>query len=317
MKNFVILFLSFAFFSFADYRKPNFSGSFYPDSKENLKSMIENFFKNVKYSEKIEKDKLIGIICPHAGYIYSGPVAAYSFKLLENTDIKTVILIGRSHHEYFKGAIIDNRDGWETPFGKVEIDKEIFEKLYKNKNFSVNRALLDYEHSLEVQVPFLQFVLKNFKIFPVLLGEPSEENISKIADSLYDVLKNKKNWIIVASTDLSHYYPYQTAKEKDKLLLETLKSKNLNLIYSYLSKRKVEMCGDAAVLTLFKIAEKYPDYEVIVLNYANSGDTTGDKDRVVGYGAVAILKKDKKGGNMLTENQKKSLLKIARETLEN
>jgi AmmeMemoRadiSam system protein B/AmmeMemoRadiSam system protein A len=317
MKKFLTLFLLSSLFCFSDYRKPSFSGSFYPSGKEELKSIIDKFLKNVNYKEKIEKEKIIGVIAPHAGYIYSGSIAAYSFKLLEGLDIKTVIIIGRSHNEFFKGGIIDDREGWETPLGKVEIDKEIFEKLYKKKNFSVNKVLLDYEHSLEVELPFLQVVLKNFKIFPVLLGDSSKENIEKIADDIYDVLKNRKNWIIVASTDLSHYYPYETAREKDLLLLETLKTKNLNLISSYLKNRKIEMCGDAAVFTLLKISEKFPDYEVKILNYANSGDTSGDKSRVVGYGAVAILKKDKKGGDMLTENQKKLLLKIARETLQN
>jgi len=317
MKKILILFLLFYIFCFSDYRKPSFSGSFYPSDKEELKSIIDKFLKNVNYKEKVEKEKIIGIIAPHAGYIYSGAVAAYSFKLLQGLDIKTVILIGRSHNSYFKGGIIDNRDGWETPLGKVEIDKEIFEKLYKKKNFSVNKTLLDYEHSLEVEVPFLQVVLKNFKIFPILLGDSSKENIEKIADDIFEVLKNRKNWVIVSSTDLSHYYPYEIAKQKDLLLLETLKTKNLNLLSSYLKNKKIEMCADAAVLTLLKIAEKFPDYEVKILNYANSGDTSTDKSRVVGYGAVAILKKDRKGGNMLTENQKKLLLKIARETLEN
>lgn len=316
MKRLIIIFLFNCLFLSADYRKPNFANSFYPGNKEHLKSMIENFLKNVSYKEEIEKEKIIGVISPHAGYIYSGSVAAYSFKLFQGMDIKTVILIGKSHHGYFKGGIIDNRDGWETPLGKVEIDKEIFENLYKKKIFSVNRTYLDYEHSLEVEIPFLQVILKNFKIFPILLGDSSKENVEAVANEIYDVLKNRRDWIIVVSTDLSHYYPYQEAKQKDMLLLETLKTKNLNLIYKYLENRKIEMCGDAGVLVLLKIAEKYPDYQVKVLYYANSGDTSGEKNRVVGYGSAVILKEEKKGGNMLTEKQKKILLKIARETLE-
>lgn len=316
MKKFFIIFLiSLSVFS-EEYRKSAFSGSFYPSKKEDLKIMLDGFFKNVIYKEEIDKDKIIGVISPHAGYIYSGKIAAYSFKLLEGIDVKTVFLIGKSHHSFFKGAIIDDRDGWETPFGKVEIDKEIFKLLYRKKNFSVNKSLLDFEHSLEVQVPFLQYILKDFKIFPILLGDSSEENLNEIADDLFEILKDRKKWIIVASTDLSHYYPYEEAKKKDILLLETLKSKNLNLLYSYLSKGKVEMCGDAPVITLLKIAEKFKNYDVKILNYANSGDTSGEKNRVVGYGSVVILKGDKKGGNMLNENQKKLLLKIARETLE-
>ncbi|MCX7917871.1 MAG: AmmeMemoRadiSam system protein B [bacterium] len=316
MKKFLI-FLLFVFSIFSqEYRKPTYSGSFYPSKREELKIQLDNFFKNVNYTEKIDNEKILGIIVPHAGYIYSGQVAAYSFKLLENLNVKTVILIGRSHKAYFKGAIIDDRNGWETPLGKVEIEKDIFEYLYKKKNFIVNKTILDYEHSIEVEIPFLQYILKNFKIFPILLGDSSKENIMSIANDLYEVLKNRKSWVIVVSTDLSHYNPYEIAKQKDGLLLETLKSKNINLIYSYLSKRKIEMCGDAGVFTLLKIAEKFSDYEVKVLNYANSGDTGGDRNSVVGYASIVILKKDKKGGDMLTEQQKKLLLKIARETLE-
>ncbi|MFN4228080.1 MAG: AmmeMemoRadiSam system protein B [Candidatus Ratteibacteria bacterium] len=316
-KIFFLLFLFSSLIFSQQYRKSAFSGSFYPSKKEELKSLLDKFFKNVNYKEKIEKEKIIGVIAPHAGYIYSGQVAAYSFKLLEGMNIKTVILIGRSHHSYFKGAIIDDRDGWETPFGKVEIDKDIFEKLYKKKNFSVNKTLIDYEHSLEVEIPFLQYVLKNFKIFPILVGDASKENTDSIANDLYDVIKERKDWIIVVSTDLSHYYPYDLAKQKDLLLLETLKSKNINLIYSYLSAKKIEMCGDAALFILLKIAEKYPDYEIKILNYANSGDTSGKKSEVVGYGSAVLLRKERKGGNMLTKEQKIFLLKIARETLEN
>ncbi|MCM8785674.1 MAG: AmmeMemoRadiSam system protein B [Candidatus Omnitrophica bacterium] len=316
-KMFILLYLFSSLIFSQQYRKPAYSGSFYPSKKEELKNQIDSFFKNVNYKEKIEKEKIIGVIAPHAGYIYSGQVASYSFKLLEGMNIKTVILIGRSHHSYFKGAIIDDRDGWETPFGKVEIDKDIFEKLYKKKNFSVNKILMDYEHSLEVEIPFLQYTLKNFKIFPILVGDPSKENTDLITNDLYNVIKERNDWIIVVSTDLSHYYPYELAKQKDLLLLETLKSKNINLIYSYLSAKKIEMCGDSALFILLKIAEKYPDYEVKILNYANSGDTSGEKSKVVGYGSAVVLRKEKKGGNMLTKEQKILLLKIARETLEN
>ncbi|MCM8819144.1 MAG: AmmeMemoRadiSam system protein B, partial [Candidatus Omnitrophica bacterium] len=226
MKRFVFIFLLIVSILHPDSRKPIFSGSFYPSDINELKQILDKFFKNVNYKEKIEKDKVIGIISPHAGYIYSGQVAAYSYKFLENSSVNTVILIGRSHRAYFKGAIIDDREEWETPLGKIEIDKEIFEKLYRNKNFFINKVLFDYEHSLEVQIPFLQYILKNFKIFPILLGDSSKENIDEIADALYDVLKNKKNWLIVASTDLSHYYPYDTARKKDLLLLEILKTKD-------------------------------------------------------------------------------------------
>lgn len=318
MKRILLFFIFVSFLSFSeDIRKPSFAGSFYPENPASLSKMIDNFLKNVK-EEKIDKSKIIGVIAPHAGYIYSGQTAAYSFKLFQGMKNKTFIILGRSHHAYFKDAIIEDRDFWQTPLGKVEIDKSLFEEFYKLNQFHVNHTLLDVEHALEVEVPFLQKVSKNFKIFPILLGDIDMENVNNIADGIYKVVKKRKNLIFVVSSDLSHYYSESIAEKKDHLLFKYLKTKNIYLIYRKLKERKeVEACGDAAILTMLKIAEKMGNYEVKILHYSTSAKKTGNKKNVVGYGAIVILKdKRKKEGKVLSREQKEKLLKIARQTLE-
>ena len=319
MKKFILFFVLIPFLIFSEnIRKPNFAGSFYPENTDSLSKMINDFLKNVDNKKiKVEKDKIIGIIAPHAGYVYSGQVAAYSFKTLEGMTNKTFIIIGRSHHAYFKEVIIEDRDFWQTPLGKVEIDKSLFEELYAQKQFHINHKLLDIDHAIEVEIPFLQKVCKNFKIFPILLGDLDNENINKISSIIYNVIKKRNDIIFVVSSDLSHYYPENIAEEKDNLLFKYLKTKDINLIYNKLKERKeVEACGDAAILLLMKIAEKIGPYKVDVLNHSNSGKITGEKKSVVGYGSIIILKSEKKEENMLTKEQKEKLLKIVRETLE-
>ena len=317
MKKLIFLLLLFSCFSFSEtIRKPFFAGSFYPADKKVLSKMIDGFLKNVK-EESIDKNKIIGVIAPHAGYIYSGQTAAYSFKLLEGVKNKTFIILGRSHHAYFKGGIIDDRDAWFTPFGEIEIDKDLFKKFYKEKNFHINHTLLDVEHAIEVEIPFLQKVCNDFKIFPILLGDINIQNVNSIAHTIYKIVRNRKDIIFIVSSDLSHYYSETIAEKKDHLFFKYLKTKNIPLIYRKLKERKeIEACGDAAIIVMLKVAEKIGSYQIKVLNYSTSAKTTGNKKNVVGYGAIVVLKGEKKEEGMLTEKQKRKLLKIARETLE-
>ena len=327
MRRKFLIFLLLPFFIFSkDIRKAKFAGSFYPGKKSSLSKMIDKFFSQIPEIE-IDGD-IFGIIVPHAGYIYSGKTASYAFKAIKGKKYSTVIIIGKSHHAVFKGAIIDKRDFWETPLGKVRIDKKIFNKLSKDKNFHSKKIIaytigglgnvdvkkiLDIEHSIEVEVPFLQKSLKNFKIFPVLTGDGSEENVKKIADSLYKVIEGRKDILIVASTDLSHYHPLNIAEKKDKLLLKLIEEKKFSLLRKKYKDKEVEMCGDAPVFILIEIAKKFSPFNVKVLNYSTSCNYSGNKEKVVGYGAVVFFKKERK---MLTRQQKKLLLEIARKTLE-
>jgi len=219
-------------------RKESVKGMFYPAQKKELSSMIEEFLKQVKPGE-VKKD-IVGAIVPHAGYIYSGPVAAYVYKAIQGKKFDTVILIGPSHHVGFKGCAVDINDYWNTPFGEVALDKDLIKKFindYWNTPFGevaldkdLIKKLVDgkkvffdesphlKEHSLEVQIPFLQGVLKgDFKIVPIIMGQDSDSwvYLSEKLKNILEEIKNKKI-LIIASTDLSHYYPYDVAVKKDK-----------------------------------------------------------------------------------------------------
>lgn len=253
-------------------RKAVVAGYFYPSEPKQLKETINNFLN--KATEIEISGDLKGLIVPHAGYIYSGSVAAVGYKLLKNFNKKKVILIGPSHFLPFIGASVSTADFWETPIGKVKV-----QKIKTDFFIDLPQAHLK-EHSLEVQLPFLQLVLKDFNIIPIVLGEVDPKDI---ADALIPLLD--KDTVIIASSDLSHYHPYNIAKKLDELankFIPKLDIKNVEM--------KVEACGKTAILTLMNMAKKMK-WVGKKLYYCNSGDVTGDKGQVVGYGCYAFYGK--------------------------
>jgi len=298
-------------------RKPQFSGSFYPARPEELLRQVKGFLGQAP--EVSLQGELFGLVVPHAGYIYSGPTAALAYRVLQGKPVSTVILLGRSHRARFSGAIIDDRKAWETPLGQVQLDAELFSILYQQPHFHVNRFWLDQEHGLEVQLPFLQIVAGKAKIFPVLLGEASEENLKAIVSSLAGLRQRRKDIVFVASSDMSHYHPLKEAEKIDRCCLNLLERKDLKGLREALEKGQVELCGDAAVLTLCMLAREQKSWQVKVLGYDTSAAASGDRTRVVGYGALALtvstMRATPGGKNMLNEQQRKKLLQLARETI--
>ncbi|MCM8769334.1 MAG: AmmeMemoRadiSam system protein B [Candidatus Omnitrophica bacterium] len=267
---------------------------------------------------RLLKNHFQGLLVPHAGYQYSGRIAALAYRLLKGKKVDTVVLLGRSHQARFKGAIIDDRQFWQTPLGKVELDAELFGYLYKDDHFHVNQFLLDNEHSLEVQVPFIQMVASQAKIFPLLLGEASEDNLQKVVLALKTVMRKRPNMIFVASSDMSHYHSLDKAEEIDRHCLKLLEKKDFSGLKEALETRRVELCGDAAVLTLLSLARGQKSWAIKCLGYSTSAESTRDRSRVVGYGALVItIGENKKEGeeSMFNQEQKRTLLKIARETI--
>ncbi len=200
-------------------RKPAVAGSFYPASPKELSSTVDSFLKGVPATAV--RSPVIALIVPHAGYVYSGRTAAYAYGLVRDGRYSTVIILGKSHQAAFKGGFVDDRKYWETPLGRVAVDSALFEKLYRQDAFHVNKFLLDREHSLEVQVPFLQKTLHNFRIFPILLGDSSDSNLDPVAEGIYEAIKGRKDVLLIASTDLSHYYSLKTAEGKDQATIVT------------------------------------------------------------------------------------------------
>lgn len=305
----------------ATVRMPQFAGSFYQSDVSQLKSQVSNFLKQQpRYKLSLP---LVGLIVPHAGYIYSGKTAGFAYALIKDKKIDTVFLVGRSHRTRFLGIITDDRDFWATPLGNVAIDKKLVSDLVVKPGFRVDYDIMDKEHSLEVQVPFLQCAIKgDFKIVPILVGCENKEELDLYAKYIAPFVGKQKNSILVLSTDLSHYHSDDIARKMDEKAISTIESGKFTRILEAASKGEFELCGVSAVYLGLKILSEITPIEIRFLNYSNSGDTTLDKSSVVGYVSMAIFAKEKKSlqkkeKDMLSKTQRQLLLKIARETLEN
>ena len=306
-------------------RQPVVDGQFYPADKEELTQMISQFL------EKVELPKTEGevraLIVPHAGYVFSGGVAAYGFKAVQGQDIKTVILIGSSHHQYLAGAVIDSFDVWQTPLGQIDLDTDLRDILVKeNSLFEVDSIPHQPEHSLEVEVPFLQSVLKDFKILPILVSQLSKDDLEKISQTLAKHIDEQT--LIVASSDMSHYPAYEQANQADKKVIEAILTGqvvNLQETINQIEKENIAnldtcLCGQGAVEVVIKVAQEIKVSEIKLLKYANSGDVViGDKSQVVGYSAIAFSWPSPTKVSLVLEfnpEQKTKLLEIAKTSLE-
>jgi len=339
---FIIYFLFFTTFGGCsshsqEIRKPAVSGEFYPADKKSLKEMIDGLLAKTEGEEKnAGGTQIIALIVPHAGYIYSGGVAACAYKLLKGKKIKTVILIGPSHYAAFEGVSVYPEGWWETPLGRVPIDKDAADFLMKKCEFVKSFfPAHQKEHSLEVQLPFLQTVLKDFKIVPLVIGNLYFDRIEVLAQAIVSIVKSRSSPVlVVASSDMSHYHSYGKACLMDGMAIKDIEELDAYKLWNDINKGLCELCGSGPVMTVLEVAKKL-NANLKVLKYANSGDVTGDRDRVVGYTSVVFYlgEKDnsslsnttgteqtlvlqKKGAPMLNKLQQEKLLKIARQTLE-
>ena len=261
-------------------RKPAVVNQFYPGNAQMLKQSIMEYLEKAKTTPLPDGARLKAIISPHAGYIYSGWTAAYAYKLLKKLDQEVtwkVLLLGPSHHVPFYGAAAPEEDKWETPLGLVDV-KDVRTKLKESEEIIDVPEANSYEHSLEVQVPFLQMVLKKFVLYPLVLGSFKP---SLLAKELVDFVQ-QKDVIIVASSDLSHFLKYSEAKRVD---MET-SSAICDLDIMRMSEIG-DACGKAGILTVMNLAKEL-GWKCEMLNYKNSGDTVGDMSSVVGYGAYVF-----------------------------
>jgi len=301
-------------------RKPAVAGLFYPENPDTLSYTIERYFNDVP--EKDIKGEILGIISPHAGYTYSGSVAAHAYKLLHGRSYDILVIIAPSHRVHFSGVSIYNQGGYETPLGIVPVDIEIANRLIAESSIIsyVKEAHIE-EHSLEVQLPFLQKVLKDFMLIPLVMGEQNYKVCQELSKILVDKLSDKKV-LFVASSDLSHYYPYKRACELDRLIVNRIEAFDYKGLSEDLDKGICEACGGGPMVAVMKTVKKLGADKSIVLKYANSGDTGGNKDGVVGYlSAVFISSKSnptRKGGIDLglTKEEKRILHQIAKEAIE-
>jgi AmmeMemoRadiSam system protein B/AmmeMemoRadiSam system protein A len=315
MKKTVAFMLVLCTLCFAQSREAKFAGSFYPADAGELNSFVSSCIS----SAPARKDaaSVLGIIVPHAGYQYSGRIAAYAYSLLKGRKNPVVFLIGTSHHARFSGALTDDRKQWKTPLGTVPVEMSIVKELLRSPCFRTDARILDVEHALEVQLPFLQKVLGTFRIVPILVGTDESASLKDVASVITGIAKKETSSVFVISTDLSHYYSLSTAQKKDGMLLDLLVNGRISDIEDEMHKGNVEMCGSGGVFLGMEILRALGGTKVRLLRYGTSFDATGDSSRVVGYAAVGIFRDSaEKGVHMLNEKQRKALLKLARESIE-
>jgi len=265
------------------------SGMFYPANPEVLRRDIERYLENAVF-DAIEGN-VTGMISPHAGYTYSGPVAAYGYKSLLGKAYDTVIVIAPSHRMHFEGVAIQDKGGYRTPLGMVDIDEDISEEILKSSAVNMNLKAHTGEHSLEVQIPFLQVVLKSFMLVPLVMGTQDLSICEDLSRCLLEaVQKSGKQCLIIGSSDLSHYYPYEKAVNIDNIIVEHLERFDIKGLEEDFNRSKCEACGFGTMITTMMVAEKFGATGSRVLKYANSGDVSGDRSGVVGYVSAVFYK---------------------------
>ncbi|MBU4304295.1 MAG: AmmeMemoRadiSam system protein B [Candidatus Omnitrophica bacterium] len=313
--------------SFADnlpLKKENVSGYFYPSSEPQLAEMIDKFLSRADAGEI--NGRIKGIISPHAGYIYSGPVAAYAYKAIDRKEYKTVVIIGTSHHYRLRNIALYKEGSFQTPLGRVPVDAAFAAALAAaGPNIVPINSAFEKEHSVEVQIPFLQRTLSGFSIVPVIIGNDSLPLCEELAAALKKVICSRDDVLIIASSDMSHYYEEKAANEMDAKALTMIKKNEPYKLFYACTARKTELCGFGAVVTLMITMKNLGAADVSILRYATSAAAPdADKDHVVGYTSVVFsapespvhnLKIEKRREDMLTQEQKQKLLNVARASI--
>ena len=277
----------------SDVRRPAVAGQFYPANPRVLRKTIEACFLHdigPKKLPPVEGSKIIGLVCPHAGYIYSGPVAAHSYLALSAiASYNLIIIIGPNHYGIGSGVAVPAAKIWQTPLGEVPIAKDVAEDLVETSGIiDIDDISHIQEHSIEVQVPFLQFIFsKPFKILPVSMLLQDKKTAIEVGEAVADISMKWRSFII-ASSDLTHYEPHDIASKKDRQLVEAIENLDVDAHYETLRKLDLTACGYgpiAAVMTASKILGATNGK---LLQYATSGDTGGSRDAVVGYAAMSF-----------------------------
>ena len=302
-------------------RQPAVAGMFYPASPEELAEQIDTYLSNA--TPPSIPGEVVALVSPHAGYIYSGQVAAYGYKTVQGRSYDLVVVLSPSHRAYFKGASVYAAGNYLTPLGVAEVDREACAALMaRDSIIQFHPQVHEQEHALEVQVPFLQRVLNRFKLLPIVMGSQDYHTCERLKDAVLPILKGKEV-LIVASSDLSHYHPDGEARRLDARVAEALERFDAKELYEVLNSGKAEACGGGPMITAMLTASALGARHAKVLTYTNSGDITGDRQAVVGYLSAVFYKRDegasgkKVGVDLgLTEEEKQILHTIARDAIE-
>lgn len=295
-------------------RRPAFAGAFYDEDKAALAARIDAYLNAVKDLPAISAE-VRALICPHAGYIYSGQTAAYAYKLVQGRPYETVIVIGTSHQFPLDGCSIYLKGGFETPLGVVSVDEELAARIARASGFSYVAEAHAKEHSVEVQVPFIQRALPGAKIVPIVVGYPTRRNVHSLADGIAEAVGNKKV-LIVASTDLSHFLSKADANSVDAKTISLVQNINADTLITKCASGENIMCGGGGVAAVLIALKKAGQPRVEVLRYSDSSESSGDEGRVVGYLAAAVTVEQPAPEFSLSADEKKELIRLAREAVQ-
>jgi AmmeMemoRadiSam system protein B len=266
-------------------RKAAVAGSWYPGSAHALAAAVDRHLAST--TRDVDGD-LVALIAPHAGLMYSGPVAAHAYRLLRGRTFDVVILVGPSHFVGFEGVSVYRTGGYETPLGVAEIDTATAAALVE-----ATPVVRDYpaaharEHSLEMQLPFLQHLAPGVPMVPLVMGHQTAATARALGGALASTLSGRRS-LIVASTDLSHYYDAATAQTLDRVVIDCVTRFDADALQAALDERPDHACGGGPAVAVMRAARALGANESVVLRYADSGDVSGDKTAVVGYLAAAF-----------------------------
>jgi AmmeMemoRadiSam system protein B len=275
----------------AQQRQPAVAGYFYPADASELRRSVQALLGGVAPPKL--SGSVVGIITPHAGYVYSGQTAAYAYQLLKGQTFDSIVVVGPSHREYFDGISIHPGLCYVTPLGEMLIDQELRANIIQSFPARPGILLSDIghrlEHSVEVQLPFLQEILPQAKFVPIVMGDQRRFYCVALAEALAVALKGK-NSLMIASSDLSHYYSYTEAVSLDHKIIADVEAFEADALMEKLQEETAEACGGGPMVAVMMASKKLGATKSVVLYYCNSGDVTGDRERVVGYMSAAFLK---------------------------
>lgn len=273
-------------------RRPAVAGQFYPSHPEPLRRTISECFLHSIGPQKLPpaaKSKILGLVCPHAGYMYSGPVAAHGYLALSGLNPDLVIVVGPNHYGIGSGVAVPAAKSWLTPLGEVSIARDAAIELVEASGIiDVDDMSHMQEHSIEVQIPFLQFIFsKPFRILPVSMLLQDQKTAEEVGEAIAKIVP-KWNAFVIASSDLTHYEPHEVASKKDNQLIEIIQTLDIDTHYETLRKLDLSACGYGPIAAVMRAAKMLGASKGKLLQYATSGDTGGSRESVVGYASISF-----------------------------
>jgi len=279
-------------------RAPAVAGMFYPDNPEELKGLVDQSFRNQRFGPgkappSDSKHRIYGIVSPHAGYVYSGAVAANGFYEISSVDFQDVIMVGPNHYGIGSWVAAMKEGLWETPLGDVEINSELAEGIsQRSSTLGFDNDAHSRDHCLEVQLPFLQYIKQDFRIVPIVLISQRSDTAFDLGNAISETIAKKSitdSTLLIASSDFTHYEPNSEAHRKDGELIKAILALDVNKFYAVLERLDVSACGYGAIATMMVAAKNLGATRGELLKYATSGDVTGDTSAVVGYSSIVFI----------------------------